>query len=333
MHLSDYEEYLDTQVERGNLSPDTRRAYAGAMRRYADWLGHGDIGDAPLQSFKDYCTAAAAGKVGKTALEGSSLNVAKCSYRKVLHNSGRAGDYDDLKFWFSEHFRVSASGSPDHFTDGELDAIREAAADDPREAALVAILSETGCRVGEVIRLDRDDVTFDAPFPEESDAAAGVRIQRQKRGEYVEDVRPLSQDAADAINRYIDAIGEYGPAEAVASSAMFVSPVLTRADSPNLPSGIAADTHDADGNPMTWRPTDSAVGKWLKAVAARCGHEDVTPERMHAHLFRHTVGTHLGEDGYSAEQIGAFLGRASGADEYVHLEDSDVVTEMASAAP
>lgn len=332
MDIDGFEAYLDRQVDRGNLSQDTRRAYVGAVERFADWFAA--PGEEPtIQDFKDYLLAASVGDVTGTEKTGGSLNVEKSAFRKYLHVQGRADEYEDLKMWFSEHFRVSTGGTPDHLREDELDAIRETAQRDPREQALVAIFSETGIRIGELIRLDRDDVLFNASLPQGGDAPAVIEIQRQKRGEAVTDRRPLSQEAADAIETYLDSLSEYVDAPAVASDGLFPTPFLSRLDSTKLPSGIGADTTDEHGNPATYRATTDGVNRWLKNIAADTDHPDVTRERMHAHLFRHTLGTHLGEEGYSAEQIGAFLGRASAAEEYVHLEDAGVVLDMAAASP
>lgn len=332
MRLTEFTDYLDRQVDRDNLSSDTRRAYAGALRRFDRW--YTGAGEPEVQDFQDYLLAASTGDVTTTEKSGASLNVEKCAFRKYLYVTGRSDEYDDLKFWFAEHFRASATGEPDHFTAEELDAIRAAASGDARLRALVAIFSETGARIGEVIRLSRSDIDFNPTLPQQEDAPAAITLDRQKRGEVVTDTRPLSQEAADAVNEYIDSIGEYAPAEAVGSDGLFVTHQRTPLSSDHLPSRLPADGRLESGEEFTWRPTDTTINQtWLSGLAADTDHPDVTAERMHAHLFRHTVGTRLGEAGYSAEKIGEFLGRASAAEEYVHLEDAGVVMDMADAAP
>jgi Phage integrase family. len=218
-----------------------------------------------------------------------------------------------------------------------LEALRDEVSD-PRTKALVWILSETGIRAGEVIRLDRDDVRFDPETTstvagDDVDVAATVEIDRQKRGEIVTDRRPLSDKAAEAVDEYLGVIDEYADADAVASPGLFVTPFQTELTSAGLPSRIEPDGVDASGTEYTWRPTGDTINQWLKKLADQTDYPDLTADRVHTHLFRHTLGTKLGEKGYSGDQIGAFLGRASAAEEYVHLDDSGVVVDMAQAAP
>jgi len=330
-----FQSEMDRQVERGNASRHTRRAYVGAMERFAAWLP-GDE-EPTVQDFKDFCFDAAAGDVTGTELAGASLNVAKCAFRKYLYTQGRSDEYDQVKVWFGEHFRASPTGEPGSLSDEELAALRSEATD-PRTKALVWILSETGIRAGEVIRLDKDDVRFDPETTstvdtDDTDVAATVEIDREKRGEIVTDRRPLSETAAAAVEEYLQVIDEYADADAVASPGLFVTPFKTSITSEGLPSRIEPDGVDESGEEYTWRPTGDTINQWLKDLAAATDHPEVTPDRMHSHLFRHTLGTMLGEQGYSGDQIGAFLGRASAADEYVHLDESGVVVDMAQAAP
>jgi len=336
MDYERYCDYLDRQVERSNISRDTRRAYAGGVRRFREWLQPHPTHEPTIEEMQDYLMASAVGDATGTEKKGGSLNVEKCALRKYLYMTGRAGEYEDLKAWFSEHFTTRSQAEPDHFTDAEVDAIRAAAKQgtaSERDRALVAILLETGIRVGEAIRLGRDDVTFNPSLGVEEDPPAALRIDRQKRETVVTDKRPLSATAAEAVEAYIDTIPEYVTPEAAGSSGLFITSTRTPLDTPELPGRLSADGSDTDHGEYTYRVTRSGIEYWLDTLAKRTDHPDVTPARMHPHLFRHTVGTRLGEAGYSAEQVGAFLGRASGAGEYIHLEDSEAVFDMAGAAP
>jgi len=336
MDYDRYCDYLDRQVERSNISRDTRRAYTGAVRRFREWLHPHPTHEPTIEEMQDYLMASAVGDATGTEKTGASLNVEKCALRKYLYMTGRAGEYEDLKAWFSEHFTTRSQADPDHFTDAEVDAIRTAAAQSDtseRDRALVAVLLETGIRVGEVIRLGRADVTFDPTLGVEDDPPAALRIDRQKRGSVVTDKRPLSSTAADALEAYIDATPEYVTPDAAGSDGLFITSTRSPLDTSELPDRLPADGADAEHGEYTYRVTRSGIKWWLDALADRTDHPDVTPERMHPHLFRHTVGTRLGEEGYSAEQVGAFLGRASGAGEYIHLEDSEQVFDMAGAVP
>jgi len=74
------------------------------------------------------------------------------------------------------------------------------------------------------------------------------------------------------------------------------------------------------------------VRKRVTAIGERTDHPDVDGDRLHPHLFRHTVGSLLGQSGHSADEIGAYLGKASPAERYTHF-DTEQHEEMATALP
>lgn len=58
------------------------------------------------------------------------------------------------------HRIKSASTIKETYTDEQLEAMRDNC-ENPRDLALVDILASTGMRVGELVRLNRDDIAFD----------------------------------------------------------------------------------------------------------------------------------------------------------------------------
>lgn len=318
MNTERYHDYIDTQVEQGQLSPGTRRMYNAAIERFAEFLPHD--GEPTVEDMMDYLLA----RASDDGVSGSTLNVDKCALGKLLSLKARGGDYQTLKLWFSDNFRVSSGTTNDFYTDEEMGAIREAAEADPRDEAMVALFSRTGMRVGELIRLSLSDVNLSPEDPAEG-VGGYVTISREKRREEVEQRRSITVEDAEILRRYLDARAEYAPEAASVSNGLFLTPVLTDVESDHIPSHISPDVGTG-----TYRPTDSAIRKWMKQLAERADHPDVTPERMHPHLFRHTVGTRLGKEGYSASQIGAYLGKASPAERYTNFgtEDAD---EMAKS--
>lgn len=325
MDVEGYERYVGRLVERGNLSADTQRKYVGAVGRFNEWRG-GATSEPDIGTIKDYIMSRAT----EDDLSGASLNVAKCAFRKYLVYQNRSDEYADLRDWFNEHFTVSSTAKTDRLTEEELEAFRAAAAGDPRAGAIVEIFNATGLRVGEIVRMDRDDITFDAgSVPDfEGEHAGAIKIHRQKRGEAVSDHRPLNERAVGAVDHYIDSLDQYAGVDAVSSPGLFVNDRPARLSSDKIPGGVEADT-TVNGEPATYRVTTQRINSILKDVAAKTDHPDVTPERMHAHLLRHTVGSRLGDQGYTAKQVGEFLGRVSPAESYVHT-GSEAISEMAT---
>lgn len=318
MDLDEFYKFMEGQVERGQLAKGTVRKYKSGIDRLAEYLPHDD--EPTLEEIQDYILARASDDGAK----GSTLNVDKCAIRKYLSFQGRAETYRELRLWFSDNFRASSGEAKDALTREEMDAVRRAADEDPRDAAMVAIFTRTGLRVGELIRLDVSDLEFDP-----DDAPDGIEgyitISRQKRREEVRDRRPLHGEDVDRIQAYLDVRADYGAEAAAKTDALFFTRSLTSMDSSHLPSGIEADERGG-----TYRPTDTAVGGWVKSLAERCDHEDVTRDRMHTHLFRHTVGTWLGQQDYTAVQIGEYLGKASPAERYVSV-NTEKTDDMADA--
>lgn len=294
MDVEKFSRYLDAQVQSGQLSRGTRHKYLRAVKRYAKWS---DVEGAPVDDIKDFLMFCHMER-GNT---GATVNVLKCAIGKYLSFARRSNDKTEIREWVNENFRVSSNPRDDYLTSEEEAAFRKAAEANPRSHAMTCIFLRTGLRVGEIVELDRDDISLGA-HPE-SDKAGSVMITRKKRRDNpVTDTRPLFQEDADAIRQYLDVMGSYGPRRAVEEPALFIT-----------------DRPSDDGS---YRITEGGVRKIMNRVADAADHPDVDSERVHPHLFRHTVGYRLGSQGYNATEIGQFLGKQSDATRYTHVDPS-----------
>lgn len=308
MDLDTFYRYIDglRAQETGGIAERTASQYISAVEKLAAFHGE-DAPEPTVEDFQDYIVSRAA----DDGLQGSTLNLYKCAFKKYLIATGRAGVYPQLKAWFADSFRVTSSGTPDYLRADEIEAIRAAAARlGPKENAIVTLLLRTGMRVGELTRLDVDDITFD-----DGSGKGYVEIEREKRGEYVKDRRRLRGWELEIVNEYMESVPRTLPVEAAEEGALFAT------DRPN----------NTDGS---YRASTQHIREVITRVGEATDHENVTGERLHPHLFRHTVGSILGMAGMSATQIGAYLGKASDAERYTHFDAGAVndMTELLDAA-
>lgn len=289
MNVERLERYFERAVANGERSPKTRDQYLRSVRRFDEWLSdeHSGVGEPDVSHAKDFLEHLWYEK----ELQSSSVNVYKCAVGKYFSVTDRAREYVDVTEWFSDQFTITTKETHDYFEEGELDQLKEDVSE-PRRAAMVYLLAETGMRRAELVSLDVDDIDTDSQR---------VRISRRKRRDNVSQWRHLSDDATDALGTYMDKLHLYGPTVAVESDALFFS-------------GRAS----GDGS---WRVTDDYVRRLINDAGDECSHPNVDRERIHPHLFRHTVGTRLAMDGRSAKEIASYLGqkRAASAERYMHF--------------
>jgi integrase/recombinase XerC len=298
MQLDRFERFLTSQVSSGMLAEGTAAKYRRNVEAFAQWRA--GTGEPTVDEMEDFLLACSADR----GHAGSTLNVIKCALGKYLTAVGTAEKYMPLKHWFGQTFHVSSGGTPDYLEDDEVSAIQRAAATDARLSAMVALFLRTGMRVGELVALDTDDVVF-----EDGDGGGYVTIQREKRRETVIDRRTLSDEDLDTLSWYFEARSEYGPSEAADDGALFIT-----------------SKRSGDGS---FRITKAYVRELVTQLGDRADHPDVSGERLYPHLFRHTVGFRLGREGFSASQIGDYLGKGSSAERYTHFE-SEQHDEMAA---
>jgi len=306
MELDRYEKYLNSRVRNGELAEGTMQKYLGALRRFEEWRS-GD-GEVTTSEFQDYL-------MDRAMLAGSTLNVEKSAFVKYLVVEDRSVDIMPLKQWFRERFEVTSGGTPDYLSEEEFSAVREAACEDARDLAMVMLFIRTGMRVGELVALDRGDVVFEPPtehrgedfvadHPDEAGTVGGfVRVERTKRRNEVTDRRLLYEEDVEAIRAYIKGIGEYARVDGD-DGALFVNDTVNQ-------------TEPYKGQN---RVRESYVRGLVTSIGERADHPEVDGSRLHPHLFRHTVGSWLGMQGYTADEIGDYLGKESDASRYTHFD-------------
>jgi integrase len=167
----------------------------------------------------------------------------------------------------------------------------------PSVRHLIIVLMETGIRGG-----DASVLAFN-PIIKDSTGWPCLRFDNLKVG--VEQLIPLSQKAADTIRAQQDHVRAHWPQ-----------------GSPWLFPGIM-DNDDGD-KPYAHGSLSQQLGDWQKAIDVR----DETGQRVrvHAHQFRHTVGTRLINSGVPQHVIQKLLGHASPrmTARYAQIHDSTV---------
>jgi site-specific recombinase XerD len=305
MEREKYDRFMSAQVQSQQLSETTREKYDQAIDRLEAWLPDG-VDEPSIEHIRDFILT----RASDNGVAGSTLNVDKCAIKKYLVAYNRPDEYPELKIWFQENFRSTSGKRQDHLTEDETEAFLAAAADDPCDHAIAAILLATGIRVSELVALDREDIDLDA---------GKVTIDRRKRHEVrtggdqqrqqgVIEQRSLTT-AQEAVERFLDHRAEYTTEDGVTDEALFVTPA-------------ASD----DGS---FRMSTETVRNRVNDIAERTDHADVTRTRVKPHLMRHTVGSRLGEQGYTAKQIAAFLGQGDpqSAQRYTHASE-ETIEEM-----
>ena len=153
----------------------------------------------------------------------------------------------------------------------------------PTVRHLVVLLMETGIRGG-----DASVLAFN-PIVNDSVGGACLRFDNSKVG--VEQLIPISAKAADTVRAQQDHVRARWPQ-----------------GSPWLFPGIAENRDGA--KPYAHGSLSHQLGNWQKAIGVR--DEAGQPVRVHAHQFRHTVGTRLKASGVAASAtFGAWRERAA----------------------
>ena len=196
------------------LAESTRRTYAGALRRYREWLA----GRSPT----DRLLAAYLGVLFDRGLAPPSAELAVAAVRRAVRDFARAG-HDcaeppavHLTAERLERFRRDGAG----WGRGQAGALRwedadsmsecAEAEDDPRgirDAALIGVTSDALLRVSETSALDAADVSF------RDDGSAHLTIPRSKTDQHGDGaVLHVAPAAAGRIRNWMDTAGiESGP--------------------------------------------------------------------------------------------------------------------------
>ncbi|MCY3820837.1 MAG: tyrosine-type recombinase/integrase [Gammaproteobacteria bacterium] len=202
------------QLHTAALAATTRKAYAGALRRFDDWLG----GRPPTDRF----LARHLDEMFRRGLAPASAALVVAALRRAVRDLNRAGrpchehPVGPVTVERLERYRREAAdrgrGQAAPLLWEDADRMSECAETlgglrGVRDAALVGVASHAMLRVSEVSRLDADDVS---PQP---DGSALLKIRRSKTDQYGEGaVLHVCRDAAGRLERWMATAGiESGP--------------------------------------------------------------------------------------------------------------------------
>lgn len=190
---------VSRHLDRCKLSARTVRAYKRQAAAYADWLtrnvsAHGD-------AFADLAGAEGAVTAWKRDMlsarsSPATVNQALAAVTLMYQQAG-------LRIAV-KRVRIPRPGEPGALTSQQEAALRRAAARrGPRDAAIIAVLPDTGARAGECARLDAGDFAITARTGE---------VRLHGKGDQVRSV-PLSRRARELVSAWLDERGRHpGPA-------------------------------------------------------------------------------------------------------------------------
>ncbi|MCY3820056.1 MAG: tyrosine-type recombinase/integrase [Gammaproteobacteria bacterium] len=196
------------------LAANTRKAYAGALRRFDDWLGGRPPTDRLLARHLD--------EMFGRGLAPASAALAVAAVRHAVRDLERAGRPCDehpvgpVTVERLKRYRREAAdrgrGQAGSLSWEDADRMSECAeacgdARGMRDAALVGVASDALLRVSEVSGLDAEDVSM------KRNGSALVKIRRSKTDQHGEGaVLHVGQDAAERLRRWVAMAGiESGP--------------------------------------------------------------------------------------------------------------------------
>ena len=202
------------QLHTAALATTTRKAYAGALRRFDDWLNGRPPTDRLLARHLD--------EMFRRGLAPASATLVVAALRRAVRDLNRAGcrcrehPVGPLTLERLERYRREGAdrgrgqAGPLLWEDADrMSECAEASGDARglRDAALVGVASHAMLRVSEVSRLDAEDVS------PQRDGSALVKIRRSKTDQYGEGaVLHVCKDAAGRLGRWMTLAGiESGP--------------------------------------------------------------------------------------------------------------------------
>lgn len=209
--------------------------------------------------------------------------------------------YPDEVRWIKTSLKLREQKLPDILTEAEVLKLVQAA-DNPRDKAIVMMLYESGCRIGEILSLRISNVHMN-----EYGATINVSGKTGAR-------RILLLASAPLLAQWLEN-----------------HPLRDDADSPLWVTKFNRSARNENGYAQLGY---AAVNKLLDTLAkkAKIG------KRIHPHLFRHTRATHLANK-LTEAQMKQLFGWTQGsrmADVYVHLSGRDVdhaLLELHGLAP
>ena len=202
------------QLQTAALAPTTRKAYAGALRRFDNWLDGRPPTDSFLARHLDGMfrrgLAAPSAALVVAALRRAVRDLARAGHRCGEHPVGPVTLERLARYRREAADRGRGQAGPLLWEDADrMSESAEARGDalGVRDAAMIGIASHALLRVSEISRLDAEDVS-----PQRGGSAL-VRIRRSKTDQYGEGaVLHVCRDAAERLKHWMTMAGiESGP--------------------------------------------------------------------------------------------------------------------------
>ncbi|MCY3839201.1 MAG: tyrosine-type recombinase/integrase [Gammaproteobacteria bacterium] len=195
-------------------SGNTRKAYAGALRRYESWLDGRPPTDRVLAEYLgrmyDKGLAPQSGVTAVSAVKRAALESARDGYEIAEPPAGPLAARRLERFRREGTGRGRGQAGPLRWEDADKMCRHAEADDDPRgirDAALIGVISSTLLRICEASALDAGDVSFRA------DGSAHIEIRRSKTDQHGDGaVGHVVPPAAARLRKWMDTAGiESGP--------------------------------------------------------------------------------------------------------------------------
>jgi site-specific recombinase XerD len=289
-----------TEKRRKNLSPSTLENYEWYLkgaRMTAFVKDHAITSPAQMDAAMLSAFEAELSAVKPTVEGGKKLSASTIhTFHRVLQNFlgfCRRSDYGgDAKVREVEAPKLEQR-EPETFSDKDIETIREALKDRPRDLMMADLLLATGLRLQEICNLTLDD------FIDPSDGRALIRVRQGKgrKDRYVPMDTPKNR-LSDQLRRYIAKDRPKGPA-----TALFLS---TRADS-------------RGGEPQPLSPNG------IQIMFKRLSRE--TGIHVNPHKWRHSFATRSLSAGVDVMALQKALGHTTlqMVSKYVHYQTDDLI--------
>ena len=175
------------QFDEAAMAGNTRKAYAGELRRYESWLDGRPPADRLLAGYLgalyDRGLAPASGELAVAAVKRAALETARAGHGIAEHPAGHLAARRLERFRRDGAGRGRGQAGPLDWDDADDMSECAGAAGDPRgirDAALIGVASDALLRVSEASALDAGDVSF------RNDGSAHVDIRCGKTDQHGE---------------------------------------------------------------------------------------------------------------------------------------------------
>lgn len=292
----------DFGIGRSDLSPRTVEDYAMYLRRFADWVGDKpleDVTDRDLSAFVLYMRDKYVSRRGRPLSQAALYNC-WCSLRSFYRWCAEMGYCDNVALSLKKPEKPQSVVEP--FTKAEIQALLQAcfytALSEPsdgrrpsryrrpeaeRDAAMLLVLLDTGIRVGELTRLNVEDVRLDRLEIEVKPHRSGRKSRPR--------VIPITRDTQKAMLRWYAARRELDEGE-------------PRTRDGDLQADAPAFVLLRTGTGR--RMQRHAIANVLYRLSDRAGVKNV-----HPHRFRHTFAIEYLRGGGDAFTLQGLLGHTT----------------------